>query len=114
MNEDEILGKIMKHTDAPYIADDGFTMRVVGALPGRGISPSTRRLALIAAGTLAGCLSAVALSWSGLASLPGRLAAIAPSIQDALTGQQSVVMLVVAASLLVSASLCVVFRGELS
>jgi hypothetical protein len=74
-NEDEILKKLMTNDGRNYIADDGFTGRVMSALPeprraGRILQ---RRTWILAAGTLAGCIAFAATAAPSWGELFGEL-----------------------------------------
>ena len=78
-NEDEILKKLMTNDGRNYIADDGFTGRVMSALPkSRHAQMFTRRTWILATGTLAGCVTfafTASPSWGELAdALSGAIA----------------------------------------
>ena len=113
MNEDEILRKVMKDAELPYIADDGFTMRVMDSLPQARLSSSRRRFILILGGTLVGCVSAAALSWSSLEGFPQWLATLAPALEKAASAP-SLAVVAAALSLSVTAFLAYAFREEIA
>jgi hypothetical protein len=60
-NEDEILKELMTGNGNNYIMDDGFTSRVMEALPTKKAASPLRRTLLILTGTLAGCALSASL-----------------------------------------------------
>jgi hypothetical protein len=89
-NEDEILKKLMTNDGRNYIADDGFTGRVMNALPEprRAGLMLQRRTWILAAGTLAGCIAFAATagsSWGEFADALSKAIANASVWDDAFT-----------------------------
>ena len=93
----------------PPLPDDGFTARVLGALPPAPAPAANRRRALVLAGTLAGA----AVLWAhqdGWSLDSARLADLAPACGDPFGAPATPAFALALALVLTLASLLVVYR----